>query len=96
MNKNRNRLRKKRWMLSDYEYAELNPPLEEVKVIKGKCWYRMLDDPDWLPVGHIPCPQTLLGWFFYHLIHGIWMRYPLWSVILYCLDKGNYSGRTGK
>jgi len=46
----------------------------------------VLEDFDnWLPVGYIPAPRTRCGWFFYHLIHGIWMRYPLWKVILYAL-----------
>ena len=83
----------KKWMLSDGEYGDLNPPLENVRVIGKEIWYQWIDDTKWLAVGYIPTPASVIGWFFYHLIHGIWMKYPLWAIILYCLDKDNYPSR---
>lgn len=65
------------YTLTDDEADRLNPP-------------DFVDDdvafPDaWLPVGVIPCPRTRLGWFVYHLVHGLWMRYPLHKVLGYAL-----------
>ena len=40
---------------------------------------------EWLCVGAIPTPKTRLGWFTYHMIHGLAMRYPLRSVIAFSL-----------
>ena len=61
------------WSLTDEEIARLNPPPDT-------------DERDeWLLVGHIPRPRTRLGWFCYHLVHGLWMRYPLRKVLGYAL-----------
>lgn len=83
-------LKTKLWWLSDGEYAEKNPPLENVRTIKGEIWYQWIDDPKWLPVGYIPRPKSVFAWFVYHFIHGVWMKYPLWAIILFCLDRDNY------
>jgi hypothetical protein len=61
------------YSLTNEEIDRLNPP------------YNVGVFPDWLPVGHIPRPTTLLGWFAYHVIHGLWMRYPLHKVLGYAL-----------
>lgn len=42
----------------------------------------------WLPVGWIPRPRTRMGWFVYHLVHGMWMRYPLHKVLGYAVVYG--------
>lgn len=63
-----------RWYsLTNEETDRLNPP------------YNVGVFPDWLPVGHIPRPTTRPGWFVYHVIHGLWMRYPLHKVLGYAL-----------
>jgi hypothetical protein len=49
------------------------------------CYEEILDPVVWLHVGHIPVPTTRAGWFLYHLIHGLWMRYPARKVLLYAL-----------
>lgn len=61
------------YSLSDEEAARLNPPEDAPR------------RDEWLPVGWIPCPKTRLGWLLYHLVHGLWMRYPLHKVVGYAL-----------
>lgn len=61
--------------LTDDEALRLNPP--------GNAD----DRPEWLPVGYIPRPTTRLGWFAYHVIHGLWMRYPPLKVLGYALGN---------
>lgn len=61
------------YSLTNEEADRLNPP------------YNVGVFPDWLPVGHIPRPTTRLGWFAYHVIHGLWMRYPPHKVLGYAL-----------
>lgn len=63
------------YSLTNEEADRLNPP-EDVD-----------SHPDWLPVGYIQRPATRLGWFVYHLIHGLWMRYPLHKVLGYALTN---------
>lgn len=63
---------KPRWYnLTPAEYDRLAAP-----------WDAEANDA-WLPVGSIPRPRTRLGWFVYHLVHGLWMRYPLHKVLGY-------------
>lgn len=61
--------------LTDNELNRLNPPNDAG------------ERDEWLPVGSIPRPSTRVGWFFYHLVHGLWMRYPLHKVIGYALTN---------
>jgi hypothetical protein len=65
------------YYLTDEEVQRLNPPEDA-------------DERDeWQPVGHIPSPKTRVGWFFYHLVHGLWMRYPLHKVLGYAICNTN-------
>lgn len=83
----------KRWLLSDEEYDLLNPP-DNIWVIREddlKVFYELINDDRWCWVGYIPTPQNNFGWFIYHIIHGVWMKYPLWKVVLFALDEENYS-----
>jgi hypothetical protein len=60
-----------KWALTPDEVARLNPPEDAA------------ERDEWLPVGYIPQPTTRLGWFAYHVVHGLWMRYPLRKVLGY-------------
>ena len=83
--------------LSGEQLERLNPPTVDAYWVfdtepehvppgaTGMLLEAPIDDPRWLPVGYIPTPTTVAGWFFYHLIHGIAMRYPLWKALLYAL-----------
>lgn len=66
----------------DVDYKRLNPPRE-----LNREWADVPDE--WLGVGYIPCPQTRLGWFMYHVVHGLAMRYPLRSVLAFALLHSN-------
>jgi hypothetical protein len=61
------------YALTPAEVARLNPPDDAG------------EHDAWLPVGYIPRPATRLGWFVYHVIHGLWMRYPLLKVLGYAV-----------
>ena len=63
------------YCLTDAEANRLNPPDDA------------LERDEWLPVGYIPRPSTRVGWFAYHLVHGLWMRYPLHKVLGYALTN---------
>jgi hypothetical protein len=74
------------WQLTDEEADRLNPPiLNIIEGGDGDLYVQHLFHPDWQPVGHVPAPRTRLGWFLYHLIHGLVMRYPLHKVIGFAL-----------
>lgn len=73
--------------LTDEQYDRLNPPYVDTCVLGDMLIEIVIEDTDWLPVGYIPAPTTSAGWFFYHFIHGIVMRYPLWKVLLYALAE---------
>ncbi|HMN30828.1 MAG TPA: hypothetical protein PKE45_21925 [Caldilineaceae bacterium] len=83
--------------LTDEEADRLNPPILEVAQDEetGKTFIELLTDEQWLPVGYIPTPRTRLGWFLYHLAHGLAMRYPFHKVIGYSVHelfrKDNYA-----
>lgn len=66
----------------DFDRKALNPP-REICID----WVEIPDK--WISVGYIPKPRTRLGWFTYHLIHGLAMRYPLRSVIAFSLLNTN-------
>lgn len=80
---------KDKWFLGYEVYDELNPPYQPAHVQNDGVYFKFIDDDKWLWVGYIPTPKTRFDWFMYNLIHGIWMKYPLWAVILYSLDKKN-------
>ncbi|MEM7531082.1 MAG: hypothetical protein AAF639_02805 [Chloroflexota bacterium] len=64
----------------DFDRMALNPP-PELRTFTPKA------HDDWVFVGYVPSPKTRLGWFVYHMIHGLLMRYPLRSVIAFSLWK---------
>jgi hypothetical protein len=66
----------------DFDRKAMNPP-REICID----WVEIPDK--WISVGYIPKPKTRLGWFTYHLIHGLAMRYPLRSVIAFSLLHTN-------
>lgn len=74
------------WKLTNEEAERLNPPpLIVVLTDDGNEYILQVDYPDWQPVGHIPRPRTRPGWFVYHIIHGLYMRYPWWKVLGFAL-----------
>lgn len=70
----------------DFNRKALNPP-REICID----WVEIPDK--WISVGYIPKPRTRLGWFTYHMIHGLAMRYPLRSVIAFALLHTNPYGK---
>lgn len=75
------------WQLTDEEAERLNPPIQDIIANddNGDLYESVIYHPDWQPVGYIPSPRTRFGWFVYHLIHGLAMRYPWWKVIGFAL-----------
>jgi hypothetical protein len=71
--------------LSDEELERLNPPDADIIFFDNEPYIKMLNDPKWFSVGVIPTPTTRRGWFAYHLIHGLVMRYPWWRVVCYAV-----------
>ena len=71
------------FFLTEDEYQKLNPPLVRGLVRTDGLYLRALQDEKWLPVGYIPRPTTRLGWFVYHVVHGLAMRYRLLPVLVY-------------
>lgn len=63
---------------SDFDRKSMNPP-KELNTLPANI------PEEWTFVGYIPTPQTRLGWFVYHIVHGLAMRYPLRSVIAFAL-----------
>lgn len=84
------------WKLKDEEYDKLNPPILEMIVREEdkKVFIELLNDDNWLHVGCIPTPKNEFQWFVYNFIHGLWMKYPIWKVILFSIDKKNIGGFT--
>jgi hypothetical protein len=70
------------WQLTEAEVARHNPPMQ-VRVFdeNDNEYESVVYHEDWQPVGYIPRPKTRPGWFMYHLIHGLVMRYPWWKVL---------------
>lgn len=77
--------KKRRWFnLTDAEAARFNYPLpREIVEVEGEpgWWEPYIDDDEWLGLGPAPVPQTRLGWFCHHVMHGLLMRYP-WHKVL--------------
>lgn len=74
------------WQLTDWEADNLNPPSDIELVMQGDDIERMVRyQQDWLPMGHVQIPRTRLGWFVYHVAHGLLMRYPLHKVVGFAL-----------
>jgi len=67
------------------EYKRLNPPyiLEIVEDEDGNMFETHFSNDEWLPVGCIPRPRTRLGWFAYHVAHGLAMRYRFLPVLAF-------------
>lgn len=74
------------WQLTPKECQQLNPPLLEIaEDEEGQLYYKAMDNSEWLFTGYIPTPQTVLGWFFYHLVHGLVMKYPACKVLIFSI-----------
>jgi hypothetical protein len=74
------------WQLTLEECDRLNPPILEIAEGEdGALYHKVVDDSYWLDVGYIPTPQTVLGWFIYHLIHGLVMGYPVHKVVIFSI-----------
>lgn len=71
------------FFLTEDEYERLNPPTLRPLMRADGLYFRSLQDERWLPVGYIPRPTTRIGWFVYHVVHGLAMRYRLLPVLLY-------------
>lgn len=75
------------------DYDRLNPPIfDHILGDDGRIYQELLDDDRWLNVGYIPTPTTRLGWFVYHVVHGLAMRYPVASVLRYAWQNSNANG----
>ncbi len=81
------------FFLTDDEYERLNPPELATMLMDDGIYFRDLDDEHWLPVGYIPCPKTRFGWFIYHLVHGLAMRYRFVPVLVYAFRHSLWSTR---
>ena len=67
----------------------MNPPRDVIMHLKNA--------PDeWLFVGFIPKPKTRLGWFMYHMIHGLAMGYPFHRVLAFSLITTKYDNKKEK
>lgn len=89
-------MKKNLYKLSDEEYDKLNPPSSFLTYRDDGMLFRSVPPymNDWVYVGYIPKPRGRIAWFFYNLIHGIWMKYPLFKVLLFSLDKDNNYGNS--
>lgn len=58
------------------------PPVR-VKFIDGTYFLEQLPADEWMTLGHARRPQTRWQWFRYHVLHGLMMGYPFFSVIRY-------------
>jgi hypothetical protein len=80
--------------LTKEDYERLNPPaILAYKEGVGMFQLRLDNDERWLMVGHVPKPKTKLGWFIYHIVHGLAMRYPLLAVIRWSFANMDISER---
>lgn len=75
--------------MAQEEYDKFNPPTLLVKYDKERDidFIEILNDPRWTSVGYVPTPKGQLGWFIYHLIHGLVMRYPIHKVLYFALNN---------
>ena len=75
------------YIAHDFDRVRLSAPPRSLHTDKetGKRYAELLDDADWQFIGHVPRPESTMGWFFHHLLHGIAMRYPLRSVLAFSI-----------
>ncbi len=78
---------RKIFQMTQNEYDKLNPPVLQVIYDESKDtdFIEILNDSHWTSIGYIPTPQSQFGWFIYHLIHGIVMKYPFHKVLYFSL-----------
>lgn len=81
--------------MTQADYDRLSPPIQSVMQARSKNWIEYIYDERWLHVGYIPAPTTRLGWFVYHVVHGLAMRYPLLAVLRYALSNTGADTRGG-
>lgn len=84
--------------LTQTEAERLNPPIQSVRYDERsqKYFIEIIDHPDWLEVGYIPKPRTRWGWFLYHLVHGLAMRYPVRKVLLFSVVNAFFGEDEGQ
>jgi hypothetical protein len=70
-----------------YDRGEMMPPALRAKFWDGSWWDERLDDKGWLLLGVAPYPRTRWQWFKHHILHGLLMDYPFWSVLKYAITK---------
>ncbi|MEM7534030.1 MAG: hypothetical protein AAF639_17740 [Chloroflexota bacterium] len=68
----------------DFDRKAMNPPAELTT-------FTPKTHDDWVFVGYLPKPKSRIGWFVYHMMHGLAMGYPLRSVIAFSLLNTNVS-----
>ena len=73
--------------MTDEEYDDRNPPPVLCRTFDDGIYEKMLDDDAWLRTGYIPTPTSPVGWFTYHMIHGMLMRYPFLKVLYFSLRE---------
>jgi len=74
------------------EYSNLNPPvIEIVEDENGKLYGECLSDDRWIEVGYIPTPSTRIGWFVYHFVHGLAMRYRFLPVLIFSIRNSFFN-----
>ena len=79
---------KRLFFMSQEEYDRLNPPiLETAQGEDGKMYIEYIIYDEWFRVGYIPRPITRLGWFVYHFIHGLAMRYRFLPVFVFSIKQ---------
>lgn len=83
------------FFLSADEYDRLNPPDRVAMLMEDGLYFREIEGDYWLPVGYIPCPRTRLGWFIYHVVHGLAMHYRLFPVLVYAFREA-FGGDNGQ
>ena len=59
----------------------------EAKFESGKWWYSEPSDDDWIILRYVPKPKTTWETFWYHIHHGMLMRYGVLRVVKFSLLK---------
>lgn len=62
-----------------------NPPAQTVKEFDGRMWYQETNNNDWMNIGMVARPKTKWEWTRHHILHGLLMNYPLWTVLIFAL-----------
>lgn len=78
--------------MTDADYERLNPPDAILLGRRDGLYLKMIDNPAWLHMGWVPTPKTRFGWFVYHAVHGLLMRYPLWDVLVWSWKNSDSGG----